>query len=333
METSGKLREFTIGCARLRPHQPHARCASTTDVCERQASFRKKRSRRSSVTNDAADAIIAYATQNPHASTRGIARESGVSKSSVWRVLHGNMFHPFHVSLHQDLQPGDMEKRVEFSNWLLNMTDEDGGFPLKIMFSDEANFARDAQVNLHNAHYWAVENPRWLRKCRFQKKWSFNVWAGIFNGTVVGPYFFDGTLTGNRYKTEILQGVVDQFICDIPLSEYKEMYFQHDGAPPHAAVTAREWLDAVFPEKWIGRGSNVSWPPRSPDLNPLDFFWGYLKDVVYDTDPTSPDTLQGKIRAACDSLTPRQLQDAAKSLVMRCQLCIAEEGGHFEHLL
>jgi hypothetical protein len=31
----------------------------------------------------------------------------------------------------------------------------------------------------------------------------------------------------------------------------------------------------VHANKWIGRGSNKPWPPRSPDITPLDtFFWG-----------------------------------------------------------
>jgi len=35
-------------------------------------------------------------------------------------------------------------------------------------------------------------------------------------------------------------------------------------------------------ERWIGRGGPIPWPPRSPDLNSLDFFfWGYLKETVY----------------------------------------------------
>ncbi|GFV88973.1 hypothetical protein TNCV_4911751 [Trichonephila clavipes] len=31
-------------------------------------------------------------------------------------------------------------------------------------------------------------------------------------------------------------------------------------------------------------GGPVAWPPRSPDLSPLDFFlWGAMKGLVYDT--------------------------------------------------
>lgn len=295
--------------------------------------FHHERHKVSRVTSDAAPGILAFAAANPHASVRDMARASGVSKSTVWNILHSNKFHPYHVSLHQALEPGDAEKRVDFANFVLNMFEEDEDFPLKVMFTDEANFSRDAQVNLHNAHYWSLENPHWLREAHFQRKWSINVWAGIFNGSVVGPHFIDGNLTGSRYRAEILGTVVDGNICEMPLALYREMHFQHDGAPPHITSEAKRWLDAVFPGKWIGRGSNILWPPRSPDLNPMDFFfWGYLKDIVYAEEAASPDVLKQKVTAACNSMTRDQLYSAAKALIKRCQMCIGEEGGHFEHL-
>nr|CAI5833004.1 unnamed protein product [Callosobruchus analis] len=34
--------------------------------------------------------------------------------------------------------------------------------------------------------------------------------------------------------------------------------------------------------QWIGRRGPIEFPPRSPDLTPLDFFlWGTVKDEVY----------------------------------------------------
>jgi len=32
------------------------------------------------------------------------------------------------------------------------------------------------------------------------------------------------------------------------------------------------FLDETFPGRWVGRGGPTAWPPRSPDLTPLDFF-------------------------------------------------------------
>jgi len=44
------------------------------------------------------------------------------------------------------------------------------------------------------------------------------------------------------------------------------------------------FLDATFSNRWIGREGPTHWPPRSPDITPLDFFlWGYVKDKVFST--------------------------------------------------
>lgn len=60
---------------------------------------------------------------------------------------------------------------------------------------------------------------------------------------------------------------------DIP---HPNIWFQQDGAPPHYGVEVRHYLDEIFPNKWIGRRGAIEWPPRSPDLTPLDFFCGVI---------------------------------------------------------
>ena len=43
-------------------------------------------------------------------------------------------------------------------------------------------------------------------------------------------------------------------------------------------------LNESFPNRWLGRGGPVAWPPRSPDLTPLDYYlWGHMKTLVYET--------------------------------------------------
>ncbi|EZA46824.1 hypothetical protein X777_01144 [Ooceraea biroi] len=56
------------------------------------------------------------------------------------------------------------------------------------------------------------------------------------------------------------------------------MWYQHGGCPAHNARVAPTVLHETFPEHWIGRGGHISWPARSPDLNPLDFFVGNVKE-------------------------------------------------------
>ena len=61
---------------------------------------------------------------------------------------------------------------------------------------------------------------------------------------------------------------------DVPLATRIAMYFQHDGATSHYARHVMQHLNDTFPNRWIGRGSTIKWPPRSPDLTPLDFVYG-----------------------------------------------------------
>ncbi|KAG8249663.1 hypothetical protein J6590_015160 [Homalodisca vitripennis] len=50
--------------------------------------------------------------------------------------------------------------------------------------------------------------------------------------------------------------------------------------------------DQTYGKRWIGRGEPVSWPPRSPDLNPISFFlWGHLKALIYERPVNTKDDL------------------------------------------
>jgi len=52
-------------------------------------------------------------------------------------------------------------------------------------------------------------------------------------------------------------------------------YFQQDGAPVHYARKVRDYLNQVFPDRWIGRRGPLEWAARSPDLTPCrTFFFG-----------------------------------------------------------
>ena len=59
-----------------------------------------------------------------------------------------------------------------------------------------------------------------------------------------------------------------------------ECWFQKDGAPPHFALGVRERLNEHFRRRWIGRRGAKEWPPRSPDLTHLDFWflWSHQRD-------------------------------------------------------
>jgi hypothetical protein len=106
------------------------------------------------------------------------------------------------------------------------------------------------------------------------------VLIGIGYYGIVGPFFFDGNVTGQRYL-EMIRDSVLPVLRQWP--NFGDIVLVQDGAPPHWARIVRDYLDEEFPMRWIGRGSPfIPWPPYSPDLTPMDFFiWGHLKGLLY----------------------------------------------------
>jgi hypothetical protein len=49
--------------------------------------------------------------------------------------------------------------------------------------------------------------------------------------------------------------------------------FQQHGAPAHYANIVMEFHYETFPRRWIGRGGWKQWPPSSPYLTTLDFYF------------------------------------------------------------
>ena len=76
-------------------------------------------------------------------------------------------------------------------------------------------------------------------------------------------------------------------------ANYRKYYFQQDGARPHTARTVQSLLKEKFNEKFIYKDM---WPPRSPDLNPYDYYLQeHLKSLVYNPMPKTLDDLKVNI--------------------------------------
>ena len=111
-------------------------------------------------------------------------------------------------------------------------------------------------------------------------------------------------------------------------ASYKKYQFQQDGAAPHTANIVQEWGRSKFGDKFLDKHM---WPPRSPDMNPCDYFlWGYLKSKVYDPLPNNLDDLKVNLEREIKKIDAGILQKVFSNLKKRCNLLIAADGGHFE---
>lgn len=280
--------------------------------------------------------ILNLIEEDPTTSTRVVAGQVGLSQTKVWTTLRENQFNPFHVQRVQALLPEDFPRRVQFCEWFLQQHENDQHFSNKILVMDEATFTRNGMNNFRNTHVWSIDNPHAIRRTNFQHRFSANVWAGIVNGILVGPFILPDRLTGDVYL-DFLQNNLPVLLEDVPLNIRQAMWLLQDGAPAHFRREVREFLDIRYPNRWIGRNGPVAWPPRSPDLNPCDFFlWGYMKSLVFKTPIDTQEELIARIEQAAATVRQKPislLRAVTEQWLRRANRCVEVNGDNFEQLM
>lgn len=296
---------------------------------------RPKSGRPRSATNEVNEVmVIGSVIMKSQQSLREIASETAGSITSVWRILRRHKFHPYGVKLTQELLETDYGKRLDFCE-LMEQKTRDPNFLRTVCFSDESTFHLTGYVNRHNCRYWCESNPNEHRQAHTQRPEKRNVWAGILGDEIIGPFFVDGNLDGPKYVLMLHNQIVPAMRASAARQRipWTDVHFQQDGAPAHYSTMARRYLNLVFPNRWIGRLGPISWPPRSPDLTPLDFFlWGYLKDRVFRTNCDNIQEMEDRILANCLIPDEEMFTRVRESFLKRIFFCMEEDGKQFEHL-
>jgi len=130
--------------------------------------------------------VLEQFTRSPQKFTKQCAREAGVSRTSIRRILKTARRKVFISKLLHALNEDDPDRRVQYCEWFQNMVREDEEFVGKMGWSDEAQFKLNGTVNRHNCVYWTPENPR----VHVEKEVDLpglNVWCGLSLKGLIGP--------------------------------------------------------------------------------------------------------------------------------------------------
>ncbi|CAH2090217.1 unnamed protein product [Euphydryas editha] len=227
---------------------------------------------RSVITEETIESVRQSTSENPTLSVRKRSQKLNIKKSSLHSILKRDLhLKAYKIQLVQQLKKTDYFHRV---NFVQEMFQRFNNFE-NILFSDEANFHLNGNVNKQNCRYWSNENPKQKHE-RPLYSTKITVWAAMSSKGIIGPYFFEDrrgrplTVNTDRY-CEMLRN----FLAPA-LEEFRgfnsRTWFQQDGATCHTSNPSIEALKELFPNKLISRRGDVNWPPRSPDLSPLDYF-------------------------------------------------------------
>lgn len=271
-------------------------------------------------------ALVSSANELGSTSVSRLSGETGIPRASVWRILHHQLhLHPYKLQLHQEITEVDKVARREFAAWLL----ENSTKIASVFWCDEANIHLDGEINRHNCRIWNSVKPTEVLTTPLHPV-KVSVWFGFTATFSLTPYFFDSSITSQSYLRMLQEHVRPQLVHKRKLSS---VTFMQDGAPPHYATIVRDYLIHTFsPDRVISRGCLHTWPPRSPDLTPLDFwFWGTLKSrVFHHNKPQNLETLKARICEECEQFAPEEFAAAVANVPKRMESVIHAEGGHIE---
>ena len=268
--------------------------------------------------------------QSPRRSIRKHAFALHMSATSVHRILHRSLhMHPYKIMVVQELSERDYETRTNLSRDILQSIS-----PTSVTIcSDEAHFHLSGMVNKQNFRYWSQNNPRELHQRPLHSP-KVTVWCAMGSFGVGSPYFFEEegatvTVTSDRY-CEMLERFLRPKVAQL-LADYEpdDVWFQQDGATSHTSRRSLGILQNMFPSHVISLRGDIGWPPRSPDLNPCDFFlWGYVKSKVYEHQPSTLEHLKAAITEEINAIPHNMLERVMVNFRERLQNCIDIDGRH-----
>lgn len=274
---------------------------------------------REEVKND----LNALISEMPRLSIRKAACALGTSYTTVRNILVDELhLKPYKYHMCQQLRAPDYEKRLQFAHWYLSRPTETPKF---FICSDEAYFYLTESVNKQNNRIWCESRPSNRIQVPLQDL-KIHVWCAISAKRIFGPFYFEETVKKENY----LKMLQDFFWPKLlRTAEREKYYFQQDGASAHTSKIVQAWCSLKFGQKFLHK---EMWPPRSPDLNPCDFFlWGYLKSLVYNPLPKTIDELKVNLEREIKNIDKNILEKLFFNLSKRCNFVISAQGGHFEN--
>ena len=298
-------------------------CKTMTRITELGSFKSRNRSGRPRVTSPLTERKIRRAAvANPSWSAKTIAIETR-TRASI-RTVRRRLLVDFNLPSRRPakkslLSAKNIRDRIQFCKLHKNWTQEQWK---NVLFSDESTFSQYASYVRHvrrpvNQRY----NMRYVVPTVKQAPTTM-IW-GSFGARGRGGIWFlpkNTTINGAVYL-DILKAKLDPHMNILTCS-----VFQHDGAPCHRAKTVKQWLEQ--------QGIEVlgPWPGSSPDLNPIENLWMFMKEQVSLMKPSSEKDLIAAIKQVWTTrITPQYCETLACSMPDRIKAVLAAKGRHTKY--
>ncbi len=144
------------------------------------------------------------------------------------------------------------------------------------IFSDKKIFTVNQFHNRRNDHWLALDQDDVEGICTSKQPQQVMVLGIITSeGKRMLPIFFNKNekCTAGVYYKLLWYKVLPWIKKDYPNGNY---IWLQDGAPAHTARKNQKFCKRHFEAFW----DKSMWPPSSPDLNPMDYFWWSVLELI-----------------------------------------------------
>lgn len=269
--------------------------------------------------------------RNPQISTRNLASELKeecgvlVSHETIRQFLKNNQYTSRVARKKPLLSAQNVEKRLSFARMYIGKPND---YWDDVIFCDETKimlYYNDGPNRVWRKPLKALENRNIIPTVKFGKL-SVMVWGCISSKGVGDLVFIENTMDAQQYL-QILQGHLiksaEQF--GFPGDIKPQFKFYQDNDPKHKEHTVKMWL-------LFNCNKVLDTPAQSPDLNPIENVWAYLKKKVAKCHPKNRTELKTAILEEWHKIpTDYDMQNLIFSMKRRLQAVIDAKGGHTKY--
>ena len=152
-------------------------------------------------------------------------------------------------------------------------------------------------------------------------------WAS-FHGATKGPCLFWekewGSINPKSYRRHVVP-LIEEYLKSLRQEDQHLSLMQDEKASGRQNQDTTQYLAERDMEPKY-------WPSSSPDLNPIEAVWNWMKDWIQKQSPgenqPGTDILRRQVQEAWDAVPEDLLRDLIKSMPERCQTVIDAEGGY-----
>jgi hypothetical protein len=216
------------------------------------------------------------------------------------------------------------DKHLKFAQYHQNWTVEDWK---RVLWSDETKINRigsDGKVYCWKKRGEGISDRTTTPTVKHGGGNNLMVW-GCMGWNGVGKLIeVEGKMDATQFCEILEEGLVESFE-KLEMDE-DERIFQQDNDPKHTSKKAQKWFE----------DNNIQiliWPAQSPDLNPIEHLWYYVKCQLqkYDTPPKGAYELWDRLVKEWNGITPEVCQNLIESMPRRIQAVLKANGGHTKY--